>query len=157
RRRARAPLRPHPPHPRRQDGRRGRHRAAPPRALRTPGVARAWRAMTRLRPPEPMAKLAGMRVAAAALAAGLAMPCGAGVVRADDAGAQRLIIYADDVITVRLAKMPVTDVLAEIGRQSGAEIRGDVKTPHDVSAEFDAVPVAEAVHRLLGNENFALI
>ena len=29
--------------------------------------------------------------------------------------------------------------------------------PYDVSAEFESVPVAEGLYRLLGNQNFALI
>jgi hypothetical protein len=68
-----------------------------------------------------------------------------------------VVKYVDDTLTVRLAKVPVSEVLSEIGRQSGAEIRGQVRDARDVSAEFDAVPLPDALHRLLGDQNFALI
>jgi hypothetical protein len=68
-----------------------------------------------------------------------------------------VIRYAKDMLTVRLAKVPVTEVLAEIERQSGAEVRGQVRDPREVSAEFDDVPLPDALHRLLGSQNFALI
>src|SRR5437899_1912259 len=32
-----------------------------------------------------------------------------------------------------------------------------VRDPHAVSAEFEGVPLAEALHRLLGDQNFALV
>jgi hypothetical protein len=69
----------------------------------------------------------------------------------------RVVQYVDDLLTVRLEKMPVSDVLDELGRQAGAEIRGQVREPRDVTAEFEAVPLPEALHRLLGSQNFALI
>ncbi len=77
--------------------------------------------------------------------------------QAPEARPGHVIRYAKDMLTVRLAKVPVTDVLAEIGRQSGAEVRGQVRDPRDVSAEFDDVPLPDALHRLLGSQNFALI
>jgi hypothetical protein len=57
------------------------------------------------------------------------------VVRSAPAGTgdqERVIRYDRDTLTVRLAKAPVTDVLDEIGRQAGAEIRGQVRNPRDV-------------------------
>jgi hypothetical protein len=69
----------------------------------------------------------------------------------------RVIQYDKDTLTVRLTKVPVAEILDELGRQSGAQIRGQVRTPRDVTAEFDAVPLPEALHRLLGDQNFALI
>src|SRR5437870_9785915 len=42
-------------------------------------------------------------------------------------------------------------------RQTGAEIRGQPHTPGAVTAAFEAVPFGEALHRLLGDQNFALI
>ena len=78
-------------------------------------------------------------------------------VGADSNDQERVIRYDQDAVTVRLAKVPVTDVLNEIGRQAGANIRGQVRTPHDVSVEFEAVPMSDALHRLLGDQNFALV
>jgi len=53
--------------------------------------------------------------------------------------------------------VPVGEVLDEIGRQSGAEIVGRPADGQEISADFEAVPVAEALHRLLGSQNFALV
>jgi len=47
-------------------------------------------------------------------------------------------------------------VLAELGRVSGAEIRGAPREPRDLTAKFDDVPLPEALHRLLGDQNFML-
>src|SRR5437879_2418988 len=77
--------------------------------------------------------------------------------RSGEGAPERVIHYEGDTLTVRLAGAPVTDVLDELGRQAGAEIRGQVRDPHEVSAEFEGVPLAEALHRLLGDQNFALV
>jgi hypothetical protein len=69
----------------------------------------------------------------------------------------RVIQYSKDALTVRLDKVPLSDVLADIGQQSGAEIRGSLREPREVTAEFEAVPLAEALGRLLGDQNFALV
>src|SRR5881628_1175955 len=50
----------------------------------------------------------------------------------------RVITYANDALTVRLANVAVDEVLDELGRQAGAEIRGGVLNPRIVSTEFDA-------------------
>lgn len=69
----------------------------------------------------------------------------------------RVVEYSADKLTVRLSAVPIDEVLSEIERQAGAEIRGQVRNPHPVSAEFRDVPLADALHRLLGDQNFALI
>jgi hypothetical protein len=76
-------------------------------------------------------------------------------VRAED-GAQRVIEYKKDALTVKLDKVPLTEVLAEVGKQSGAEIRGDVLQPRDLTLQLDKVPLKEALERLLGDQNFTL-
>src|SRR5437762_3639199 len=53
--------------------------------------------------------------------------------------------------------MPVTEILDELGRQSGAKIQGQMRDPRELSVEFEAVPLADALHRLLGDQNFALV
>ena len=118
-----------------------------------------WPPRPRLRVQHAVVKLFCMRLtparrlALAVLAAALAAP-GA---RSDEGAPERVIHYEGDTLTVRLAGAPVTDVLDELGRQAGAEIRGQVRDPHEVSAEFEGVPLAEALHRLLGDQNFALV
>ena len=91
---------------------------------------------------------------AAAAAVVLAL---AGLLGALGAKAERLIRYEHDALTVRLTNVPVAEVLDELRRQTGAEIRGQPHTPGAVTAEFAAVPLGEALHRLLGEQNFALV
>jgi hypothetical protein len=71
--------------------------------------------------------------------------------------APRVVQYSNDALTVRLTNAPVNEVLGEIGHQAGAEIWGEVAGAPEVTADFDAVPLAEALYRLLGNQNFALV
>ncbi len=66
------------------------------------------------------------------------------------------IRFGDDKLTVRLHGESLDDVLAEIATVTGAQLRGRAKDAKPVIAEFDAVPVSEALHRLLGDQNFTL-
>jgi hypothetical protein len=108
-----------------------------------------------LRVARPAVKVRGMRspAAAARVLLVLAVVLAAGAGRADE----RVIRYEKDALTVRLTNVPVAEVVDEIGRQSGAQIRGQVRAAREITAEFDAVPLPEALHRLLGDQNFALI
>jgi Putative zinc-finger len=63
--------------------------------------------------------------------------------------------YRDDLLSVHVTAMSADVLVAEIGRQSGATIRGR-PVDREVSAEFDDVPLPEALHRLLGGQNFWL-
>src|SRR5262245_49746372 len=105
----------------------------------------------RLRVARPAVKVRPMRQAARATAS-LAL-----AVALCAAAADRVIKYEQDALTVRLTNVPVSEVIEELGRQAGAEIRGQLRTPRDITVEFDAVPLPEALHRLLGDQNFALI
>src|SRR5213083_2095379 len=150
--------------------RRATHRAGrlQPRGL--PGAARVsalaaatrgagWPPRARLQVRDAVDKLARMRLtparrlALALLAAVLAASAG----RSDEGAPERVIRYERDLLTVRLTSVPVTDVLDELGRQAGAQIRGQVRDLRAVSVEFEAVPLADALHRLLGDQNFALV
>ncbi len=68
-----------------------------------------------------------------------------------------LIRYSNDALTVRLSGVPNSEILEELARQSGAEIRGQVREPREVTADFKSVPLPEALARLLGEQNFALV
>ena len=70
---------------------------------------------------------------------------------------QHLMEYRDDRLSVHLEKVPLDDMLAELARISGGQIRGELRAPHDVTAEFKDVPLSDALHRLLGDQNFALV
>jgi hypothetical protein len=67
-----------------------------------------------------------------------------------------VVAYDADRLTVRAEGAPLADVVREIGRQSGAEIVGEVRKPRDVSQDFDRVPLVDALVRLLGEQNFTL-
>jgi len=75
---------------------------------------------------------------------------------AEDAPAP-LIRYSNDALTVRLSGVPNSEILEELARQSGAEIRGQVREAREVTADFESVPLPEALARLLGEQTFALV
>jgi hypothetical protein len=109
-----------------------------------------------LRVGETAAKLSSMRrngLGAAALLA-VVTALGPGTLRAAE---ERVIYYQDDRLTVRLERVPLADVLAELSRKSGAQIRGELRNPGEVSASFERIPLSEGLSRLLGEQNFALI
>ena len=64
--------------------------------------------------------------------------------------------YRDDRLSAHLGEVPLADVLAEVGQATGAEIRGRPEQVRMVTADFDAVPLTEALPRLLGQESFTL-
>jgi hypothetical protein len=66
------------------------------------------------------------------------------------------VTYEADRVTVHAAGVPLADVVREIGRQSGAEIVGEVRKPRDVSQDFERVPLVDALARLLRDQNFTL-
>ena len=68
-----------------------------------------------------------------------------------------VIRYDNDALTVHLVNVPVAQILEEISRQSGASVRGQVREPHELTASFDSVRLPEALGRLLGDQNFALV
>ena len=67
------------------------------------------------------------------------------------------IRYAEDALSVHVAHASLADLLQEIGRQSGVRIRGQFDDARQVTADFTDVPLPEALHRLLGNQNFVLM
>src|SRR5207244_494026 len=69
---------------------------------------------------------------------------------AGDEPPERVVQYAKDALTVRVTRVPVDEILGQLGKQSGAEIRGEVRGRHEITAEFEDVPLPEALHRLLG-------
>jgi hypothetical protein len=100
---------------------------------------------------------AGGRVAVCRRAAGALALVAAFAGHAAENPSDRVIRYDQDALTVRLVGVPVLEVLTEIGRQSGAEIRGVTSESRDVTASFEAVPLPQALSRLLGDQNYALI
>jgi hypothetical protein len=104
----------------------------------------------------PRRRLARRLVAAPLLAATLGMGTPAAAADAE-ATPDRVIRYENDALTVRLARVPITDVLSELERQTGAAVRGPLLDPREVSAELNDGPQPQALARLLGDQNFALV
>ena len=69
------------------------------------------------------------------------------------AGAVR---YTKDRLTVHAQGVPLRDIVGEIARQGGADVLGEVRKPRDVSEDFEDVPLAKGLERLLGEQSFAL-
>ncbi len=72
-------------------------------------------------------------------------------------GTARVLEYRDDRLTLRVEHAPVDRVVADVARETGAELQGSVRLSREVTADFERVPIAEALHRLLGGQNFTLI
>jgi hypothetical protein len=85
----------------------------------------------------------------------LALACPA-VGPAADSASRPAIVYRSDRLSVRLERVPLDEVLTEIAAASGAEVRGAPSNARDVTADFEDVPLPEALHRLLGDQNFML-
>lgn len=68
-----------------------------------------------------------------------------------------VVTYSNDQLSVRLVRVPLPEVLAELARTSNAEVRGSPPEPRDVTARFDTLPLLEALERLLGSRSFMLI
>ncbi len=64
--------------------------------------------------------------------------------------------YRGDRLTAHLTEVPLHEVLAAIVRATGAEMQGNPLDDRAVSVDLDAVPLDDALHRLLGSQNFTL-
>jgi hypothetical protein len=118
--------------------------ALPSQGTRTAGVpSDRWPAA----PP-----VAGLILALSLLAAILpGHPAGAA-----DGPPPKTIALKGDKLTVKVNAVPLDEVLQAVVAPSQGEIRGSVKQPHDVSIEFEDVPLQDGLGRLLGDQNFVL-
>jgi hypothetical protein len=73
-----------------------------------------------------------------------------------DGAPRNVITYRSDRLSVRLTAVPLEEVMTDLGQTTGAAVYGTVREPRDVSAVFDEVPLVEALHRLLGDQNFVV-
>ena len=87
---------------------------------------------------------------------GIALACSAGRAETADGPSASILTYRNDRLSVRLVAVPLAEVMADIGRASGAVIYGILPQPREVSAVFDDVPLVEALDRLLGDRNFVI-
>jgi hypothetical protein len=75
---------------------------------------------------------------------------------AADAPPPKTIVLTGDKLTVKVNAVPLDDVLKDVVAPSNGEVRGSVKQPHDVTIEFEDVPLRDGLARLLGDQNFVL-
>jgi hypothetical protein len=76
---------------------------------------------------------------------------------ADGASSEGYIRYENSRLTVNLGGMSLSEVLVEVGRQSGVLVTLSGFTDRPVSDRFKDVPLEDALRRLLANENFTVI
>ena len=85
-----------------------------------------------------------------------AVVCGAATALAAAERTNLHVAYSDDRLTAHVDAVPVHQVLDAVATASGATIRGQPLDDRPVSADLDAVPIDDALHRLLGSQNFTL-
>jgi hypothetical protein len=73
-----------------------------------------------------------------------------------DAPPPRTITLQGDRLTVRVADVPIEEILQAVTAPSKAEIRGAVKEPRAVTIDFADVLLQDGLGRLLGEQNFVL-
>lgn len=66
------------------------------------------------------------------------------------------VTLRDDRLTAHFEQVPLADALNAIAQAGGGVVRGTVREPRDVTTQFDAVPLPDAMPRLLGAQNFTL-
>jgi hypothetical protein len=68
-----------------------------------------------------------------------------------------VLTLQDGKLTAQIASLPLHQVMEEVSRLSGAEVLWLGQAEEEqISAEFSAIPLAEALRRLLGEKNFML-
>jgi len=67
-----------------------------------------------------------------------------------------LVSFDDGLVTVEAEAVPLDELLDAISEVSGVAIRGDVLDPRPVTVRLDAVPLRQAVDRLLRHQNFTM-
>ncbi len=110
----------------------------------------------------PPAKQAAPPAAAAPAPSGpAAAPASPPAVVAPPAGTaenapHRAITLRGDRLTVRVADVPLDDVLRDVVGPPKAELKGSLIAPRNVTADFTDVPLQDGITRLLGEQNFLI-
>jgi hypothetical protein len=86
----------------------------------------------------------------------LASPLHAALERETPKPSSPAIRYADGRLSVRLDGVPLDVVLAVVERETGIVIHGDLLDWREVTKHFEDVPIARALQRLVGRQNFVL-
>lgn len=64
--------------------------------------------------------------------------------------------YEGERLSARFEGVPVADAVRDVAAAVGAELRGRVAAPREITLDLDHVPLDEALHRLLGAQNFTV-
>ena len=66
------------------------------------------------------------------------------------------VVWRDDRVTATFNATPLGDAMQALATATGGELRGGVASPRDVTLRLERVPLEEALHRLLGTQNFTV-
>jgi hypothetical protein len=95
------------------------------------------------------------------LAAAVALLFAADVFAAEQAQADDVsgpvVRYHDGRLSARIQGVPLDDVLHAVSAETGLRFDGTPLDERDVFKRFDDVPLAEALRRLIGRQNFTLV
>lgn len=72
------------------------------------------------------------------------------------AASEPAVEYRDDRVSLRVEHVARGELLAAIAHATGAELRGQVEDPGEVTITLDAAPLNDALHRLLGTQSFTV-
>ena len=78
------------------------------------------------------------------------------LVQANDVSAP-VVRYHDGRLSARIQGVPLDDVLHAVSAETGLRFDGTPLDERDVFKRFDDVPLAEALRRLIGRQNFTLV
>jgi hypothetical protein len=70
--------------------------------------------------------------------------------------AEPAVRWEHERVTARFTATPVADAVQAVAAATGAELRGTVLASNEVTVDLDAVPLDEALHRLVGAQNFTV-
>lgn len=67
-----------------------------------------------------------------------------------------VVTVKDERMTVKVSGIGLEELMLRFSATTGAEVRGTIVTPRDVSVEFEDVSIQDGLARLLGDQNFML-
>jgi hypothetical protein len=70
--------------------------------------------------------------------------------------AEPAVRWEHERVTARFTATPVADAVQAVAAATGGELRGTVLASNEVTIALDAVPLDEALHRLVGAQNFTV-
>lgn len=80
----------------------------------------------------------------------------AAVVLASAMAAAADVRWEHERVTARFVAVPLAEAVQALADATGGELQGGVTEPRDLTIELDAVSLEEALHRMLGTQNFTV-